>query len=247
MAARPAGDDLHPVHRRTAARAARHADARGGFAAGQAADGGVHRIRHAVCARAGGRPRRAERPRRRAAQGIRRPDEGRGILERRRASSVSTRAMRRRRTRCSKRSPTRRRSWSPRSSRRSSRAPPVRDRRMRPFRFLPGSVNPSGSEYPLEDGTMAKDKDIDFGKRADDCALHGATTTTIAREVWAKMEQYWRKRAAGATKHRWFRPGGAGRAGSLSGPRTNSLPRGTSVPRALKAREKGPYGHGTAK
>ena len=46
---------------------------------------------------------------------------------------------------------------------------------------------------------MAKDKDIDFSKRADDCALHAATAQNDrAREVWAKMEQYWRKRAAGA-------------------------------------------------
>ena len=44
-------------------------------------DGGVHRIRHAVCARAGGRPRRAEGPRRRAAQGVRRPDEGQEFLD----------------------------------------------------------------------------------------------------------------------------------------------------------------------
>jgi hypothetical protein len=46
---------------------------------------------------------------------------------------------------------------------------------------------------------MAKDKDTDFTKRADDCALHAATAhNDRAREVWAKMEQYWRKRAAGA-------------------------------------------------
>jgi hypothetical protein len=46
---------------------------------------------------------------------------------------------------------------------------------------------------------MAKDKDIDFSKRADECSLHAATAhNDRAREVWAKMEQYWRKRAAGA-------------------------------------------------
>ena len=46
---------------------------------------------------------------------------------------------------------------------------------------------------------MAKDKDIDFSKRADECALHAETAhNDRAREVWAKMEQYWRKRAAGA-------------------------------------------------
>jgi hypothetical protein len=46
---------------------------------------------------------------------------------------------------------------------------------------------------------MANDKDIDFSKRADDCALHAATAhNDRAREVWAKMEKYWRKRAAGA-------------------------------------------------
>lgn len=47
---------------------------------------------------------------------------------------------------------------------------------------------------------MAKNKDIeiDFKKRADECALHAATAQNDrAREVWAKMEQYWRKRAAG--------------------------------------------------
>ena len=49
-------------------------------AARQARDGGVHRLRHAVCARTGGRPRRAEGPRRRAAQGIRRPDAGQEFL-----------------------------------------------------------------------------------------------------------------------------------------------------------------------
>ena len=43
---------------------------------------------------------------------------------------------------------------------------------------------------------MAK-KDMDFSKRADECALHAATAhNEQAREVWAKMEQYWRKRAA---------------------------------------------------
>ncbi|MBX9778256.1 MAG: hypothetical protein K2Y71_28060 [Xanthobacteraceae bacterium] len=46
---------------------------------------------------------------------------------------------------------------------------------------------------------MDKHKDIDFSRRADDCALHGATAhNDRARDVWAKMEQYWRKRAAGA-------------------------------------------------
>jgi hypothetical protein len=45
---------------------------------------------------------------------------------------------------------------------------------------------------------MTHDKDIDFAKRADDCALHAATAPNDrAREVWTKMEQYWRKRAAG--------------------------------------------------
>ena len=46
---------------------------------------------------------------------------------------------------------------------------------------------------------MAKQDGIDFQKRADECALHAATAhNDRAREVWAKMEQYWRKRAAGA-------------------------------------------------
>ena len=46
---------------------------------------------------------------------------------------------------------------------------------------------------------MAKKADIDFSKRADDCALHAATALNDrAREVWAKMEKYWRKRAAGS-------------------------------------------------
>ena len=46
---------------------------------------------------------------------------------------------------------------------------------------------------------MAKQEDNDFSKRADDCALHAATALNDrAREVWAKMEKYWRKRAAGA-------------------------------------------------
>jgi hypothetical protein len=46
---------------------------------------------------------------------------------------------------------------------------------------------------------MTKDRDIDFSKRADDCALYATTAhNDRAREVWAKMEQYWRKRAAGA-------------------------------------------------
>ena len=45
---------------------------------------------------------------------------------------------------------------------------------------------------------MAKDKDIDFGKRADECAHHAATAhNDRAREVWTKMEQYWRQRAGG--------------------------------------------------
>ena len=60
-------------------RTAGRADARGDFAARQAADGGVHRVRHAVCARAGGRSRRAEGPGRCAAQGVRRSDAGSGI------------------------------------------------------------------------------------------------------------------------------------------------------------------------
>lgn len=46
---------------------------------------------------------------------------------------------------------------------------------------------------------MAMNKDIDFTQRADECALHGATAhSDRARDVWAKMEQYWRRRAAGA-------------------------------------------------
>ena len=46
---------------------------------------------------------------------------------------------------------------------------------------------------------MAKNEGVDFSKRADECALHAATAhNDRAREVWAKMEQYWRKRAAGA-------------------------------------------------
>jgi hypothetical protein len=46
---------------------------------------------------------------------------------------------------------------------------------------------------------MVQSKDIDFSKRADECALHAATAQNDrAREVWAKMEQYWRKRAAGS-------------------------------------------------
>ncbi len=46
---------------------------------------------------------------------------------------------------------------------------------------------------------MVKSKDIDFSKRADECLLHAATAQNdVAREVWAKMEQYWRKRAAGS-------------------------------------------------
>ena len=40
---------------------------------------------------------------------------------------------------------------------------------------------------------------MDFSKRADECALHAATAhNDRAREVWAKMDQYWRKRALGA-------------------------------------------------
>ena len=46
---------------------------------------------------------------------------------------------------------------------------------------------------------MANSKDIDFSKRADECLLHASTAQNDrAREVWAKMEQYWRKRAAGS-------------------------------------------------
>jgi hypothetical protein len=46
---------------------------------------------------------------------------------------------------------------------------------------------------------MVNSKDIDFSKRADECSLHAATAQNDrAREVWAKMEQYWRKRAAGS-------------------------------------------------
>jgi hypothetical protein len=46
---------------------------------------------------------------------------------------------------------------------------------------------------------MAKSTSIDFSKRADECLLHSATAQNdVAREVWAKMEQYWRKRAAGS-------------------------------------------------
>ena len=46
---------------------------------------------------------------------------------------------------------------------------------------------------------MAKNEGIDFRKRADECALHAATAQNDrAREVWAKMEQYWRKRSAEA-------------------------------------------------
>jgi len=45
---------------------------------------------------------------------------------------------------------------------------------------------------------MPKDHDIDFSKRADECALHATTAhNDRAREVWVKMEQYWRKRAEG--------------------------------------------------
>ena len=46
---------------------------------------------------------------------------------------------------------------------------------------------------------MPKDKDIDFSKRADECALHATTAhNDRAREVWVNMEQCWRKRAADA-------------------------------------------------
>ena len=40
-------------------------------------------------------------------------------------------------------------------------------------------------------------KQLDFLKRADECSLHAATARNDrAREVWAAMEQFWRKRAA---------------------------------------------------
>jgi hypothetical protein len=46
---------------------------------------------------------------------------------------------------------------------------------------------------------MQQIKDIDFAKRAEECASYGATAhNDRAREVWAKMEQYWRRRAEGA-------------------------------------------------
>ena len=46
---------------------------------------------------------------------------------------------------------------------------------------------------------MQSSKDIDFAQRAEECAMYGATAhNDRAREVWAKMEQYWRKRAEGA-------------------------------------------------
>jgi hypothetical protein len=46
---------------------------------------------------------------------------------------------------------------------------------------------------------MATKESIDFEQRADECALHAATALNDrARAVWVKMEQYWRKRAAGA-------------------------------------------------
>ena len=42
-------------------------------------------------------------------------------------------------------------------------------------------------------------KDIDFSRRADECALHAATAhNDRARDVWTKMEQYWRRRALGS-------------------------------------------------
>jgi hypothetical protein len=46
---------------------------------------------------------------------------------------------------------------------------------------------------------MAESKDTDFLKHADECALHAAAAQSDhARDVWTKIEQYWRKRAAGA-------------------------------------------------
>src|SRR5262245_53207923 len=45
---------------------------------------------------------------------------------------------------------------------------------------------------------MTKKESIDFQKRADECAQHATTALNErAREVWAKMEQYWRRRATG--------------------------------------------------
>ena len=42
------------------------------------------------------------------------------------------------------------------------------------------------------------EQDTDFSRHADECALHAATAhNDHARQVWKKMEQYWRKRAAG--------------------------------------------------
>lgn len=46
---------------------------------------------------------------------------------------------------------------------------------------------------------MVDSKDTDFRKRADECALHATMAQNDrARDVWTKMEQYWRKRATGA-------------------------------------------------
>jgi hypothetical protein len=40
-------------------------------------------------------------------------------------------------------------------------------------------------------------KKFDYNKRADECSLYAAVAKNDrAREVWAKMEKYWRKRAA---------------------------------------------------
>jgi hypothetical protein len=40
-------------------------------------------------------------------------------------------------------------------------------------------------------------KKFDFKERADECALRAATARNDrAREVWVKMEEYWRRRAA---------------------------------------------------
>lgn len=45
---------------------------------------------------------------------------------------------------------------------------------------------------------MTKKQRIDFRERAEECARHATTALNErAREVWAKMEQYWRRRAAG--------------------------------------------------
>jgi hypothetical protein len=38
-------------------------------------------------------------------------------------------------------------------------------------------------------------KRFDYAERAEDCALHAATAANDqARDVWRKMEAYWRKR-----------------------------------------------------